>query len=225
MEPKARVLLVDDHLLFRKGLAALLANRDGIEIVGEAGDGLEAVQRALVLRPSVLLMDIQMPVCDGVQATRSIREKVPEAKILILTVSDEDLDLFEAIKAGAPAYLLKNVPPETLGQAILGVLKGEAPVSGSVASKLLREFSRTWSASPAPPSGSDLSQREREILLLVAAGASNKDIARQLVVTEGTIKNHLHNILGKLHLRNRAEAAAYAARQRLISPADPTTTS
>jgi len=217
---KTRVLLVDDHLLFRKGLAALLATRDGVEVVGEAGDGSEVLDIALAVRPDVVLMDIQMPLCNGVQATRVLRESLPETKILILTVSDEDADLFDAIKAGAHGYLLKNVPPDILVQAIFGVVRGEAPMSGAVASKLLREFSRAWSAPAAPPSGSDLSQREREILQLVASGASNKDIARQLVVTEGTVKNHLHNILGKLHLRNRAEAAAYAARQGLITPPD-----
>ncbi len=215
---KVRVLLVDDHLLFRKGLAALLSAQETVEIVGEAGDGCEAVRLVATLRPEVVLMDIQMPVCNGVQATRAIREELLPVKILVLTVSDEDTDLFEAIKAGADGYLLKNVPPESLLQAILGVVKGEAPVSGAVASKLLREFSRAWSSPSAPPSGSELSQREREILTLVAGGASNKQIARQLVVTEGTVKNHLHNILGKLHLRNRAEAAAYATRQGLVDP-------
>lgn len=163
-------------------------------------------------------MDIQMPVCDGVQATRLIAEQLPAAKIVILTVSDEDSHLFEAIKAGAHGYLLKNVQPETLLQSIVGVAEGEAPVSGAVAAKLLREFSRAWAGAAASPPDSSLSQRELEILTLVANGASNKRIAAQLVVTEGTVKNHLHNILGKLHLRNRAEAATYAVRQGLINP-------
>ncbi len=212
-----RLLLVDDHVLFRRGLAALLATRREIEVVGEAKDGYEAIDQALALRPEVVLMDIQMPLCDGVQATRVIREKLPSAKILILTVSDEDDHLFDAIKAGAHGYLLKNVQPENLTEAIADVVVGEAPISGAVAAKLLREFS---TALPLPSATTDarLSQREQEVLALVARGASNKEIATQLVVTEGTVKNHLHNILSKLHVRNRAEIAAYAVRRGLALP-------
>ncbi len=212
-----RVLLVDDHVLFRRGLAALMASREAVEVVGEAADGYEAVEMAEALRPDVVLMDIQMPLCDGVQAARVIREKVPSAKVLILTVSDEDDHLFEAIKAGAHGYLLKNVQPETLAQAITGVTRGEAPISGAVASKLLREFSADRPAAGDPSTDSHLSQREQEILALVARGASNKEIATRLVITEGTVKNHLHNILTKLHVRNRAEIAAYAVRHGIVS--------
>ncbi len=215
-----KVLLVDDHILFRRGLAALMAGREGVEVVGEAGDGYEAVEKAAALRPEVVLMDIQMPLCDGVQATRAIRSRMPEIKILILTVSDEDDHLFEAIKAGAHGYLLKNVQPEALTQAIAGVVRGEAPISGAVAAKLLKEFS-VVRADPSTPSGeSRLSQREQEILALVARGASNKEIGARLVITEGTVKNHLHNILSKLHVRNRAEIAAYAVRQGILAPED-----
>ncbi|MHB1160456.1 MAG: response regulator [Chloroflexota bacterium] len=212
-----RLLLVDDHVLFRRGLAALLAARRDIEVIGEAKDGYEAIDQALALRPEVVLMDIQMPLCDGVQATRVIREKLPAAKILILTVSDEDDHLFDAIKAGAHGYLLKNIQPEALTEAISGVVAGEAPISGAVAAKLLREFSTTLPL-PFATTDSRLSQREQEILALVARGASNKEIATQLVVTEGTVKNHLHNILSKLHVRNRAEVAAYAVRRGLALP-------
>lgn len=215
-----KVLLVDDHILFRRGLAALMAGREGVEVVGEAGDGYEAVEKATALRPEVVLMDIQMPLCDGVQATRAIRSRMPEIKILILTVSDEDDHLFEAIKAGAHGYLLKNVQPEALTQAIAGVVRGEAPISGAVAAKLLKEFS-VVRTDPSTPSGeSRLSQREQEILALVARGASNKEIGARLVITEGTVKNHLHNILSKLHVRNRAEIAAYAVRQGILAPED-----
>ncbi len=215
-----KILLVDDHVLFRRGLSALMTARDGIEVVGEAEDGYDAVEKAITLRPEVVLMDIQMPLCDGIRAARAIREKVPFTKILILTVSDEDDNLFEAIKAGANGYLLKNVQPETLIQAITGVVKGEAPISGAVAARLLKEFSATWTVPFASPSDPHLSEREREILTLVARGASNKEIAVRLVITEGTVKNHLHNILAKLHVRNRAEIAAYAVRQGILVPED-----
>lgn len=214
---KVRVLLVDDHVLFRRGLAALMAARDDVEVVGEAGDGHEALEKSLELLPDVVLMDIQMPLCDGIRATRLIRERVPAARVLVLTVSDEDAHLFEAIKAGAHGYLLKNVHPETLVQGVLGVVKGEAPISGAVAVRLLREFSTTRIGTVASIPDSGLSRREEEILTLVARGASNRQIAAQLVITEGTVKNHLHNILAKLHLRNRAEAAAYAVRQGLVN--------
>lgn len=215
---KVRLLLVDDHTLFRRGLVALLNSRDGVEVIGEAEDGYEAVGKAVALQPDVVLMDIQMPLCDGVQATRLIRDRLPAAKILILTVSDEDEHLFEAIKAGAHGYLLKNVQLETLTQAIAGVMKGEAPISGAVAARLLKEFSATGVAPSVPSSDPYLSQREQEILALVARGDSNKEIAARLVITEGTVKNHLHNILGKLHVRNRAEIAAYALRRGMVPP-------
>jgi len=212
-----RVLLVDDHILFRRGLAALMAGREGVEVVGEAGDGYEALEKALSLRPDVVLMDIQMPLCDGVQATRLIRGRLPETRVLILTVSDEDDHLFEAIKAGAHGYLLKNVQPDALIEAVAGVTRGEAPLSGAVAAKLLKEFSVVRYDPSDLPNDSQLSRREQEILALVARGASNKEIATRLVITEGTVKNHLHNILSKLHVRNRAEIAAYAVRQGIVA--------
>lgn len=213
---RIRVLLVDDHALFRRGMAALLAGQEAVEVVGEAGDGGEAVEKVLALHPDVVLMDLQMPVRNGIEATRQIADRAPRTKVLMLTVSDEDVDLFQAIRAGAHGYLLKNVQLETLVQAIQGVVRGEAPLSGAVAAELLKEFSRVWQGPSVPPPDSTLSQRELEILTLVAEGGSNRQIASQLVITEGTVKNHLHNILDKLHLRNRAEAAAYALRQGLI---------
>ncbi len=215
---KVRVLLADDHVLFRRGLAAILSADRQVQIVGEADDGQAAVAKAIALAPDVVLMDIQMPLMDGIEATRLLRRKVPGAKILILTVSDEDEALFEAVKAGAHGYLLKNVHPDVLIQAISGVVKGEAPLSGGVAARLLQEFAKAWAAPSPAPTGSSLTQRELEILSLVAGGASNKQIASRLVITEGTVKNHLHNILEKLHLRNRAEAAAYVTRSGLVGP-------
>ncbi len=215
-----RVLLVDDHILFRRGLSALMAARDDIEVVGEAEDGYDAVEKAMALRPDVVLMDIQMPLCDGIRATRAILEKIPRIKILILTISDEDDHVFEAIKAGAHGYLLKNIQPEILVQAITGVVKGEAPISGAVAARLLKEFSMNWTVPAVSSSDPHLSEREREILTLVARGSSNKEIGAQLVITEGTVKNHLHNILAKLHVRNRAEIAAYAVRQGMLVAED-----
>jgi DNA-binding NarL/FixJ family response regulator len=210
------ILLVDDHPLFRKGLASLLAANPDFQVVGEAANGLEALDQARTLRPDVVLMDVHMPACDGLQATRRLREEAPGPRVVMLTVSDEDEDLFEAIRSGAQGYLLKNLHPEELFALLRGVMKAEAPISPAVATKLLAEFAKqgnpprptTLSPEPAP-----LTAREREILQLVAAGRSNKEIAAALYITEGTVKNHLHNILEKLHLENRVQAAAYALRE------------
>ncbi len=218
---KVRVLLVDDHILFRKGIAALLAGHQEVEIVGEAEDGREAVEKAIALTPDVVLMDIQMPVCDGVKATKLISEKLPRCRVLMLTVSDEEPSLFDAVKAGAHGYLLKNVRPEVLSEAITSIVRGEAPLSGTVAARLLSEFAKAWPGAVEPPADARLSSREQEILTLVVSGASNREISRQLVITEGTVKNHLHNILDKLHVRNRAEATAYAVREGLVANGKP----
>ena len=216
MEPM-RVLLVDDHALFRKGLASLIGPLEDMEVVGEAGDGREALERARELMPDLILMDIQMPGWDGLKATRLIKEEMPYVKIVMLTVSDDDKDLFEAIKQGAQGYLLKNIEPEELFEMLRGVYRGEAPISGLTAARILDEFARlaekeTWVPSP----GESLTPREREVLQLVAQGATNKEIASQLFIAENTVKNHLRNILAKLHLQNRAQATAYALREGLI---------
>jgi DNA-binding NarL/FixJ family response regulator len=163
-------------------------------------------------------MDINMPVCNGVEATRMIKAERPETKIIALTVSDEDDDLFEAIKSGASGYLLKDLRPEELFDLIRGVLRGETPISPAVAGKLLSEFRRRPRRDPTDTAGWDLTPRELEVLQLVTEGLSNAEISARLFIVEGTVKNHLHNILEKLHLENRLQAATYAIREGLVQP-------
>jgi len=212
-----RVLLVDDHVLFRKGLASLIDPLEDMEVVGEAGDGREALERARELMPDLILMDIHMPGWDGLKATQLIKEEMPYVKIVMLTISDDNEDIFEAIKSGAQGYLLKNLEPEELFELIRGVYRGEAPISGLTAARILDEFARlaqkeTW----VSDSGESLTPREKDVLQLVAQGATNKEIASQLFIAESTVKNHLRNILAKLHVQNRVQAAAYALREGLI---------
>lgn len=211
-----RTLLVDDHVLFRKGLASLLAHH-GIEIVGEAGDGAEAVRRARELAPDLILMDLKMPVCDGLAATRAITQERPESRIVVLTVSDDDADLFEALKAGAKGYLLKNMEPDDLVELLRGVFRSEAPLSRAMAAKLVAEFAEQSQPGRAVAAQrTTLTPRETEVLQRVANGASNREIAVALCISENTVKNHLRNILEKLHLDNRVQAVAYGLRQGLI---------
>ena len=213
-----RILLVDDQLLFRKGLRALLEDQEDMEVVGEAADGAQAVERVRAAKPDVVLMDIHMPVCNGIEATRLVKSEWPETKIIALTVSDEDEDLFEAIKSGASGYLLKDLRPEELFDLVRGVLRGETPISPAVAGKLLSEFRRRPRKDPSETAGWDLTRRELEVLQLVTEGLSNAEIAARLFIVEGTVKNHLHNILEKLHLENRLQAATYAIREGLVQP-------
>ena len=212
-----RVLLVDDHALFRKGIASMLAAERGFDVVGEAGDGLEALERARELMPDVILMDIFMPGVNGLEATRRIKEALPYVKIVMLTVSEEDQNLFEAIKRGAQGYLLKKIEPQELFAMLKGVVQGDAPISRATAAKILREFahqSRRADATPSP--GENLSPREKEVLELITHGRSNKEIAAALAIAENTVKNHLNNILEKLHLENRVQAATFALREGLV---------
>lgn len=215
-----RVLLVDDHALFRAGIASLLASRPGVEVVGEAQNGREAVAAAQQLKPDIILMDLHMPGMDGIQATREISSELPQVKVVMLTVSDQDKDLFDAIKSGAHGYLLKNLEPEDLFQYLAGISRGEAPISRSMATRILSEYasqaSRPREAERSEPD-EILTPREREVLALVAGGATNKEIAVALTLTENTVKNHLRNILEKLHLENRTQAAAYALKKGLTS--------
>ena len=216
MEP-IRVLLVDDHVLFRQGLASLIGPVRDMEVVGEAGDGREALERTRELMPDLILMDIHMPGWDGLKATQLIKEEMPYVKIVMLTVSDDDEDIFQAIKQGAEGYLLKDIKPEKLFKLIRGVYKGEAPISRLAAARILDEFTRSAQQETRVSSpGDSLTPREREVLQLVAQGATNKEIASQLFIAENTVKNHLRNILAKLHLQNRVQAAAYALREELI---------
>jgi DNA-binding NarL/FixJ family response regulator len=216
-----RILLVNDHVLFRKGVAALLSGRKNIKIVGEAGDGLKALKVARETLPDIILMDIEMPNCNGLEATRRIKREMPHVTIIILTVSDDDHNLFEAIKIGAQGYLLKDLDPRQLYDMLESISLGEAPLSGVIAAKILKEFSQ-------PSLGSqdtigvveDLTNREIDILELVVEGMTNKEIASALNISENTVKIHLRNILEKLHLQNRIQAAVYAVRQGLVDETD-----
>ncbi len=210
-----RVLLVDDHTLVRNGIASLLT-ANNIEVVGEASDGLEALEKTRQLKPDIVLMDIKMPRYNGLEATRLIKAEMPQTKIVILTVSDDDEDLFEAIKSGAEGYLLKNIKAREFLALLSGVVKGEAAISPLLATKIIEEFSRQMKEAVAPPSVSELTEREIDVLKLVTDGAINKEIAASLYVTENTVKYHLRNIMEKLHLRNRAQAAAYAVSKGII---------
>lgn len=214
-----RVLLADDQTLFRKALASYLASISDIEVVGEAEDGLQAIEKAQLLKPELILMDVNMPNCDGLQATKRIKELLPETRIIMLTISDEDEDLFEAIKSGAQGYLLKNLNPENLLEYMKDVFEGKAALTPTVAAKVLNEFARLSKRNTERTSILELlSGREKEILKMVAEGDSNKEIARSLSITEGTVKNHIHNVLEKLQLRNRAQAAGVALKEGLLKP-------
>ncbi len=213
-----RVLLVDDHSLFRRGVAGALADHQDIQVVGEAGDGLQALVQARELMPDVILMDVSMPGTDGLEATRRIMAELPQVKIVMLTIAEEDQNVFEAIKSGAQGYLLKNVEPQDLVEMLRGVLRDEAPISRGTAAKILAEFARVvrTPSSPASPTAS-LTSREREVLALLASGTTNKEIAAALGISPSTVKSHLQNILDKLHLENRVQAAAFALREGLTS--------
>jgi two-component system nitrate/nitrite response regulator NarL len=217
-----RILLVDDHVLFRKGMARLIDSQPDFEVVAEAEDGNQAVQFAQRFRPDLILMDIHMPELDGQEATRQIIDEWPEAQIIMLTVSDDDQDLFKAIRNGALGYLVKKIEPEELFARLRGVTQGEAPLSRVMASRILREFARLGTESPPPDSTRSLTPRERQVLRLVSKGLTNKEIGAQLHIAENTVKNHLRNILEKLHLQNRAQAAAYAVREGLVDDARST---
>jgi DNA-binding NarL/FixJ family response regulator len=213
-----RVLLADDHALFRAGLASLL-RAWGMEVVAEAGDGLQALEQARRVRPDLILMDIGMPRCNGLEATRLIKAELPDVKIVMVTVSEEDADLFEAIKGGAEGYLLKGMSEEEFNRALAGIAAGEPPLSRGLAAKILDELARLTREGPAGQAGEDeLTPREHDVLELVADGATNREIAAALHVSENTVNFHVKNILRKLHLKNRAQAAAYAIRAGLLEP-------
>jgi DNA-binding NarL/FixJ family response regulator len=218
MQDKTTVLLVDDHALFREGLAALLSTQDGIEIVGEAASGEEALEKARELLPDVILMDILMPGMGGLDATRKIKEEMPHTRVVILTVSEEEEDLFQAIKAGAEGYLLKTVKSRDLIDMLLGVLRGEVALSRVIARKLWEEFAEQAKKQEAPSllPPPNLTRREMEVLRFLSEGFSDKAIASRLGISQRTVKNHVHNILAKLQLQNRFQAAAYALRQGLV---------
>lgn len=212
------ILLVDDQPLFREGLSTLLSLQPDFEIVGEAGNGEEAVQLAEHHRPEVVLMDVQMPVLDGVAATRRIHDSLPECRIIMLTTFDDDEHVFEGLRAGAVGYLLKDAPSAKLAEAIRAAARGESFLQPSVAAKVVAEFSRLTEAVPPKPLAlvEPLSGREQEILRLLADGQSNKEIAATLFLAEGTVKNHVTSILGKLGVRDRTQAALKAKELGLL---------
>ena len=214
-----KVLVVDDHPLFRRGITTALANQENLEIVGEATDGLEAIEKAEEVVPDVILMDLNMPHCSGLEATQALQTKMPQVNILVLTVSENEADLFAAIKFGATGYILKNTEPEELIQAIFHIAQGGVIISPIMATKLLTEFKDLEAGAerkPAQEAESNLSPREDEVLRLVAQGATNKKIADSLFISENTVKTHLRNIMDKLHLANRSQAAAYAVKKGLL---------
>jgi len=218
MDP-IKVLVVDDHTLFRCGIAAVLANQEGLEVVGEASDGLEAIEKAKEIVPDVILMDLNMPRCSGLEATQALQTEMPQVNILVLTVSETESDLFAAIKFGARGYILKNTEPEELTHAIFHIARGGVIISPLMATKLLTEFKDLTAEvmrESLQEADAAISPREGEVLQLVAQGATNKEIADSLFISENTVKTHLKNIMEKLHLANRSQAAAYAVKRGLV---------
>lgn len=213
-----RVLIADDQVLFREGLRTLLSTRGDIDVVGEAGTGEEAVAMAARLSPDVVLMDLQMPVLDGVQATARLRQQQPDLPVLVLTTFADDQNLFGALRAGAVGYLLKDVSLETLESAIRAAARGEAFLQSTVTGRVVAAFARMAESASGSADAMvlPLSAREREILALVGRGASNKEIADRLCLAEGTVKNHVTNILAKLDVRDRTQAALRARQLGLV---------
>jgi DNA-binding NarL/FixJ family response regulator len=215
-----RVLLVDDHSLFREGLANILNMQPDFEVIDEAGDGLEALVKARELVPDLIVMDVSMPGCNGVEATQKIKKELPAVTIVMLTVRDEDENLFEAIKSGAQGYLLKSIRSRELVKMLRGAVQGEAAISPAMGGRMLEEFRRLGQQARRYPAEEveALTQREQDVLSLVAEGASDKEIAEALTISVHTVKSHMRNILAKLHLSHRHEAALFALRKGLISP-------
>jgi DNA-binding NarL/FixJ family response regulator len=206
-----RVLIVEDQALVRQGLRTSLDLEEGIQVVGEAADGVEALKRIPDLLPEVALVDVRMPRMDGIELVRRLRQEYPRVMPIFLTTFDDDEYVFEGLRAGARGYVLKDTPSEELAVAIQRVHRGEAVLGGEVTSKVIEEFGRLSKAPGTGGAGSEsLSERELEVLKLVASGASNREIAKKLYITEGTVKNHISNVLRKLGFRDRTQAALYA---------------
>ncbi len=215
-----RVLLADDHSLFREGMANILNSQMDFDVVGEAGDGLEVLVKARELKPDLILMDISMPGCDGLEATQRIKQELPDVTIVMLTVRDEDEKLFQAIRSGAQGYLLKSIRSWDLVELLRGAMQGEAAITPGLAGRMLEEF-RRLSQRPNQTAGQvgvTLTTREQDVLSLVAGCATDQEIADELCISVHTVKSHMRNILAKLQLGRRHEAALYAMREGLIAP-------
>jgi DNA-binding NarL/FixJ family response regulator len=210
-----RILLADDQALFREALRILISSQQDLEVVGEASNGADVLRIAESLHPHVVLMDLQMPVMDGVEATRQLHSNQPDCRVIALTTFDGDEYVFDCLRAGAVGYLLKDAPSESLFAAIRAAARGESFLQPSVTTRVLAEFTRLSEQAPAATLVEPLSEREREILRLIARGSSNREIADALFITEGTVKNHVTNILGKLDVRDRTQAAIKARGLRL----------
>lgn len=211
-----RVLVVDDQELFRRGITMLLEADPGVEVVGEGHDGAEAVDLAQATAPDVVLLDVRMPKRSGIDACRAIKESVPTAKIIMLTSSDEEADLYEAVKSGAAGYLLKDSSLDEVNNAVRVVADGQSLISPSMAAKLIQEFKQMSQPEREAAPALRLTERELEVLRLVATGKNNRDIAQDLFISENTVKNHVRNILEKLQLHSRMEAVMYAVREKLL---------
>jgi DNA-binding NarL/FixJ family response regulator len=213
-----KVIIADDHALFRDGLRSLL-EANGTDVLAEAKNGQEAVELARIHRPDIVLMDLNMPVMNGLDATRLISAEMEDVRVVVLTASEEDADLFEAVKSGAKGYLPKNLEARELFGFLEGALKDEPALTPTLARKVLGEFAKGPGPEPEAPSTAVLTERERDVLeLLVSGVTSNRDLADRLFVSENTVKYHLRNILYKLHLKNRAQVVAYAVRHGLVDP-------
>jgi DNA-binding NarL/FixJ family response regulator len=214
---RVRVLLADDHALFREGLAGIITAQPDMEVVGEASDGLEALVKAQELKPDLILMDVQMPGMDGLEATRQIKQALPETIIVVLTVRDDDEKLFQALKNGAQGYLLKDIRSQEMLAMLRGALRGEAALSAMLAARVLAEFRRLSAGGlSAPEDDSGLTEREQQVLIHAAQGATDKEIAAALNISLNTVKTHMRNILAKLHVRTRREAAKVARHKGLV---------
>ncbi len=207
-----RLLLVDDHAVVRAGLSKIFDGEHDITVVGEASDGRQAITKVLALRPDVVLMDIYMVRSNGLEALQEIKQRLPNTKVIMLTVSENEKDLFEAVRLGADGYVLKSASVFGIAEAVRQAVEGQATLSPEVASKVLREFRKEQFSDLA------LSARELQVLTLVGAGLTNKEIAQRLVITAGSAKTYLQRIMQKLHLKNRAEAVAYAVKHGLTEP-------
>lgn len=214
MTAEIRILIVDDHAIVREGQRALIETEPGMTLVGEATNGAEAIEMARTLRPDVIFMDLFMPGMDGIEAINVIKSENPEARILVLTSFAEDEKVYTAVKAGALGYLLKEATPDEILRAVRNVNRGEPAMNPTIANKLMRELQREPSL---PPTDEPITERELDVLKRVARGLSNQEIAEELVISERTVRTHVSNILAKLHLANRTQAALYALRQGFVN--------